>query len=331
MIASAALLLGTFACKKNETTPHPQPQGLEASAPTNEVKQKMYDLSPELITVAVRNFKGHNTSLHSSNQNINQRVTSVDVHADSSIWILEAALNFNFDKIPSGSETSCDSASYEINYVNNNVTAADLTNTYNYFNQYISQKTSGTDKVKVIDITAYFNNTKITYVANITLFPDLAQKTTGLCDPYRSTYTANWSNSWMTTYSCYSGGNDGPNSCAAKLNCNIAIGSCPGFYWANVVTVKLGDFGNVWTGLYYSPNKPTVCSEPLMYGSDINNRVTLSQGYAASNLPSSPSGMHIASYGVFGRVMPGSVPYTHTMWWGLNLTYGTYACGSTPD
>ena len=66
IIASAALLLGTFACKKNETTLPLQHQELEANTSVNEIKQKMYDLPAEVITEVVRNFKGINAT-HSTN------------------------------------------------------------------------------------------------------------------------------------------------------------------------------------------------------------------------------------------------------------------------
>jgi hypothetical protein len=329
IIASAALLLGTFACKKNETSSPLKQQSIEANPPANEVKQKMYDLPAEVITEAVRNFKGINT-LHTSNESSNQRISSFDVQSDSSIWILEAALNYDFDEIPVGSETSNDSCAYETNCSNNIVASSDLTAAYNYFNQYINQKTSGTDKVKIIDITAYLNNSKITYVANITYFSDLAQRTEGLCDPYRSSYQANWSNAWMTTYNCtFNSSNDGPTACKAKLNCNIAIGGCSGFYWANVTTVQLGT--SYWTGLYSYSNVPSVCNQSLLSGTDINSRVTWTQGYGAANVPSSPSGMHVAGYNVIGRCFPGAVPYTFNIWWQLDITYGTYGCGGTPD
>ncbi len=306
-----------------------QPQGLEANTPANEVKQKMYDLSPELTTETVKKFKGVNT-LQSSSQNTNQRVASVDVRADSSIWILEAALNYDFDKIPNGSETFNDSCSYEVDYINNNVTAADLTNAYNYFNQYIGQKTNGADKVKVIDITAYFNNTKITYVANITLFPDLAQKITGLCDAYRATYSANWSNYWVNQYGGCSTGttNDGPTNCESKANCYVAI-TCPGFYWSNVTTLNLIGAPYSSSSLFYS-HSSNYCQ--TISGTTLNNYVSACISLGASNIPSSPANMHVASHNVIDNVtLDQQNMWLLYFWWDLDVTYGTYNCSGEND
>lgn len=289
----------------------------------------MYDLPTEEITKSVLAFKEQN-KIHSNSSSLKSG-NSQKIAIDSSLFIIEAALNYDFDETSSNSEVIHDSCSFEINHANGDVLTSDLIQAYNYFSQYINSKTNILTQVKIIDITAQFINNKIRYIADINLFIKSGQKFIDFCAPYDNSYTANWSNSIMSTYSCYTGGNDGPNSCAFKLNCDIPIGSCPGFYWANVVTVKLGDYGNVWSGLYYSPNKPSVCYEPLLYGGDINNKVLLCKSYANSYLPSSPAGMHIAGYGVFGRVMPGSYYATLTMWWGLNITYGTYGCGSLPN
>jgi hypothetical protein len=290
MIASAALLLGTFACKKNETTPL-QNQGLEVNVPANEVKQKMYDLPTEVITEAVRNFKGINT-LHTSNQSNTQRISSSTVQADSSIWILEAALNYDFDKIPVGSETSHDSCGYETNCSNNVINSSDLTAAYNYFNHYINQKTSGTDKVKIIDITAYLNNSKITYVANITYFPDLSQRTEGVCDPYSSGYTAYWSNYYAhTVYGCATG-NDGPTKTEFRANCTVAISGCNGFYWANVSTLSFHTTPNSSSTLFYC-HCTNYCNARTPRGYPRSNRIYLGTRRCSTRSAAIESWIHI--------------------------------------
>lgn len=289
------------------------------------MKQKLYDLPIEVITEVVRSFKGINT-LNSSNQFSAQRISSIDVQADSSIWILEAALNYDFDNIPVGSEISRDSCVYKINCSNNVVNSSDLTAAYNYFCQYINQKTSGTDKVKIIDITAYLNNSNITYVANITYFPDLAQRAEGLCDPYTSGYTAYWSNYYAhTVYGC-TNGNDGPTKVQFRANCNVSINSCNGFYWANVTTLSFYNTPNSYSTLFYC-HCANYCT--TLSGTNLNTYVTACTTIATANIPSTPSGMHIAGYDVIDKMdLDQQNMFLLYFWWQLDVTYGTYVCGS---
>lgn len=326
MIASAILLLGTFACKKNETPPPVQQQGIDpnATVQTNEIKQKMYDLPTEVITEAVKNFKRVNNS-NTANNSV-KRISFSDIQIDSSIFILEATLNYDFDKIPTGSETSQDSCSFEINCTNNSVSSTDLTVAYNYISQYINQKSSGINKVKIIDITAFLTNSKIKYVANITYFPDLAQRTDGLCDPYASGYTAYWSNYYAhTVYGC-TAGNDGPTNVEFNANCTVAISGCNGFYWANVTTLNFFTTPDPLSTLFYC-HCSNYCT--TLSGTNLNTYVNACTSIGSANVPSSPSGMHIAGYDVIDKMALDN--FNNTLlyfWWQLNVTYGTYGCGS---
>ena len=119
--------------------------------------------------------------------------------------------------------------------------------------------------------------------------------------------------------------------CNARLNCSpftCGNGSNPSY--SNVVAVTIGSNSGTTNPFYIdNPIDGTApCNTKYLTASQLNANVTLAQSYAASNLPSSPSGMIVSNYTFYN--MPG-YPYSWTYsimagYWLLRITYGVPNC-----
>ncbi len=339
IIASAALLLGSFACKKNETSPL-QNQGLEASAPTNEVKQKMFTLSSDETIDFIKHLKNQfvtNSKQQKTVQNVGSFAT------DSSLWVIEALLNYDFDNANDPEPIGGDSLTFDIIIENENVVAnSEITNAYDYFSSQINAHLTSNpnERVKIIDVTATGNTNILNVKANVIYTANNSgQKVSSSpCDPIA--VQGHWSGGASGYgYICTSipGSQRGPNMCNRRLNCSYPV--CPNGYsptYSNVTTITIGTNNGTYNPFHYYYGLPGTapCNTEYLTASHLNSNVSLAQSYAASNLPSSPTGMVTTNYNFYNSIgFPINGNYSIMAgYWQLRITYGLPACGGgLPD
>jgi hypothetical protein len=340
IIAAVILLFGSMACKKNETSSPQQNQGIEASA-SNEVKQKMYDLTPEETTIYIKNLKNQ----FKSTSQLKSLGINGSIEKDSALWEIEALLNYTFDRSEREDNSYIDSIGYSINLnIANAVDYSELNNAYNYFANQIANHLSinPLNKVKLVDIIAFENANTLIVTANIIYTIDNNSNhrvNTNPCDPITGTsHWASATNTGAMTWPCTSiPGPHAPELCNIRLNnCSqYACGNGTAPYFTNVITLLFGTTSgtsNPWH--YHSPlNSSAPCDNEYLSASQMNANVTSAQSFAASNIPASPTGMVITNYrfhNMFGW------PYTwsnsiYAGYWLLDVTYGKRNCGSMPD
>jgi hypothetical protein len=253
--ASTLLLFAVMACNKTKFN---QPQTI-VNSNTHDgvegVKQKMYNLTPEQIKSTINFLTAANSPDPNSSKNL---------LTDSSLWVLEAALNYNFDRNPKDHEVSIESMEYSAPLILMNgsllVSPSDLKKVYDKFKASVTQLCSGPKKVKVIDITAKIAAGQINYKGNVVLYTDA--KIPSNCLPF-TTETAAWSTPYMGTgFSCPPTSlPHGPTMVMNKLNnaCPAYDPGCPGggpfgWYWVNVGNSPLFDGYNFNTPSTWFPS-----------------------------------------------------------------------------
>jgi hypothetical protein len=326
IIASAALMLGTFGCQKNETTPPLKNQGIEANQSSNIVNQKMFEMTTEQTSLFVKTLK---SKLSSTQSRLSQY--SVSTTKDTALWEIEALLNSDFDK--SQITTPSDSETLECTLTINNTNGVDfteITNAYtslsNQINQHLS--TNINDKVKLIDITATESDNFIYVKAYVIYTTDNSNHKTNTnpCSSITiSGHFASAPGSSGALVTCSTEPNHGPSMCNTRLNCSQLTCDVSGYY-TNIVTISDGVNSN--SNPYYSQTPITTsCDAYYLSAYNLNSNVTKAQVYGASNLPTSPTGMSIINYNFLcqmGPAYPGAVAYRG--YWQLKVTYGVLVC-----
>ena len=337
IIASAALMFGTFACKKNETTPPLQNQGIETNPSTNEVVQKMYDIDTEHTTEIIKKFK----SKFLTSNNFRNTENSNSLALDSSIWLLEAALNYDFD-FPKTIEIGYkDSLKYRVSTISNSVISSDFGTTYIALANLLSQKINSTTKIQVIDITAKNEGDSILYFCDITLFHTTnGQKIATPCDPFTSEIAS--PSLYPTTSGAYSNfflncsGNptlDGPSQVEIKLN-SCSFPSCSnGYYYTNVVSRQFWGYQYpqyLYNKTIYSYSDYCLNANKQITATDLNRFKNGSNYLATTYKPTSPAGLSIInSYDILLEIDGQICCYwPHYVTWKLVVQYGTLNCNS---
>ncbi len=341
IIASAALLLGTFACKKNETSPPIQQQGLEAnsSAATDEVKQKTYELDSEHTTELIKKFKGQFTNVSNvSKSNSNGNTLALD----SSIWLLEAALNYDFDSPKTIEVGYNDSLKFTTPISNSTINGADFANVYSALVNLLSQKINVTTKIQVIDVSAKVDEGNIIYSLDITMFHTMnGQKVATPCDPFTSetaspskfaTVIPSYANAFL---SC--SGNptlDGPSQIELKLN-SCSFPACSnGYYYTNITSVTRDPFNTsaYQAYLYYrsiaSAGDYCINANKILTAAQLNQYKSGCNTIAYANRPSSPAGLQILNTYDLSLEITSQICcfWPNIAYWKLKIQYGTLNC-----
>lgn len=336
---STLLLLMAMSCNKSGVKPELEDQNSKNGV---EVKQKMYNLSHGQIKSSISFLTETDNPNQSGSKNF---MPDADLAPDSSIWILEAALNYHFDKSPEDHDVYIDSVEFSapLTFLNGvpSVSAADFFTVYNQFKADITQKSTGPQKVKIIDITATIKKSQIIYKGTVVLYIGTVKSN---CAPF-TTETAAWSQSFMGIgYSCPPTTlPDGPTLVANKLNNCPAydpgcIGGGPhGWYWINVSYSPWFDGYNsnnfsTWfpsaTGrLFYTwKNSALVACNGIsvvLSAGFLNQYVSGCKTLAASTLP---VGFFVANYYVGAYWNPINAGTWQEGGWRMQATYAMPVC-----
>ena len=314
-----AISLSFAACNKTCPPPTVNYNTEDKDITSSEIKQKLYSLTSKECNTVIKSFKEFTREM-----SMQSKIESSTIAADSSIWLLAAALNYDFDKQPNSNITSVDSCGYKVSNSNNSVSSSEFINAYTYFFNHINQKITSQNKVKVIDISAYNSGAKIIYTASIVFFTDLnSQKIASPCDPY-TTETAKWSTTYWSSSLCGTGStsNDGPTLVEAKLNCTAYDPGCGSWYWTSITTVGLGNVNGAYSpNLFYVGSTMTPCN--IFNASQLNTYISNCQAYGVSYLPG--SNYILINY----DVKPGVIwlgGFSYKIWWDLDIKYGIPQC-----
>lgn len=279
------------------------------SSSLHELQQKLYNITTEECNKVIKSFKEFTkvTIMHG-------KIESSTIPADSSIWLIEAALNFDFDQ-PGNGESILDSCGYEVALSDsNNILSNQLANAYTYFYSYVNQSINSQKQVKVIDITGYSNGNKLILSAYIKYHSNsTVNKIMGPCDLYTSGSAA-----WNPC-----GSPNAINWAEVKLNCTAYNPGCPGsWYWTSITSTFINNQNGTYSSsLYYVASIMNTC--PWLYYTTINQYIMGCRNLGTSN---HPGGSYILiDYDIaWGLIWLGGSSYKQ--WWDLTIRYGIPQC-----
>lgn len=321
LFKTTTIILFLFvACNKKEINIQNINKSHEIQDKVESIDQKMYNVSPEQINASINLLNSINNSNNAKNF-----MPESDLAPDSSIWVLEAALNYHFDKAPDDHDVLLDTCEFStqitsvplpdgtMSYI---VNASDFINIYHQFISAITQKATGPKKVKVIDITATidFANNSINYKADIVFYIGSSIPN---CVPFPTGSSVKFSSYFYSMFACgNSTAPDGPTEVTKRLN------NCQGFeplcgqsyYWVNVskrIFYKAACFGPTTPPQHFLPYQATnLCNSGLLYnwynntsgsacsiypGNYVNSQVAALTSVAVSNIPITPVGLTVAN------------------------------------
>ncbi len=287
------------------------------------MQQKIFDLSPEQTTAYIKLMKTK-VLTPKNNSTFKTTQTTGQTTKDSALWVLEAMLNYDYDKATSPYQTGLDTTDFNLTTINNNyLSYSDLNNAYVFVAAKINTHLTANvnDKVKVVDVkatqTAGVINVKfeIIYTTN----DELGFKTTASpCDPI--TVSAGWrappNNLCVTPFY-------GAILCNKTLNCSQPNYNCTyGVYFTNVLTV-LVDNRNGDQGFYYQ-NPVVNCA--IIQPSDLNYYVSRAKISAIFNKPTTPTNLNILNYRFQDIVNSFPGQFWAIGYWNLYVKYGVPNC-----
>jgi hypothetical protein len=314
-----------------------QNQGLEANQPTNEVVQKLYDLNYSQTNAVVTSFKNQfNTSVYNKSAS-NQTVLALD----SSIWILEAALNSDFDSDKGDNDVFHDSLTIEAPINNNSILAEDIGASYLTLKSLISQKKSTNKGIELIDVNGRIDNNTIIYTLDIVFYNISSSHKTSFtfaCDPFYTEIAAPSTQSPVAPniynhFLACSGipALDAPSIIKSKLNgCGITL--CPFGYYTNVVDKYFSGYTYPSALYIRNPLLPSdFCLTPnLIIGTaQLNTYRTNIKNLATFNIPTSPANMSVRNYDITYQedfTLCGCSNQTFQPLWNLKVKYAVLVC-----
>lgn len=288
----------------------------------------MYSLSEEQTKKIIKDFKSSTETQNAYRITTNTGVLS----SDSSIWLLEATLNYNFDTNPENTQTFNDTCTFSINNENPSVVNEnDFISAYNYFNSFFNQNFNSDKKIKVIDLSAFYDNGTLKYVAYYTFFISNSNgyRTTSSCDPI--TIQGHFANALgIPGIQCASETNHGPQMCNARLNCTSMTCATGSLFYTNVTTVTQGSNDPANQYFYHMPYAGD-CEAVYLTASKLNSNVTSAQNAGVVNKPTSPTGMVVSNYAFNCNL--GIYPNSQIWiaYWQLKITYGVPNCSAPND
>lgn len=320
------------------------------------IEQKVYNLSPEETQKVINRFRAG--KLNSTN-NIETRLVEDDVSIDSSIFVLEAALNFDFD-LPNVSNSKEASFSSEftqpISLNNGKVMADDLESVYGELTNVLIQNTTSQVKAKVVDLVAYsVAGNQVVYKIHVVTFN---QSLIGPCNtitvtgsPYKAAFSSGSYVSQLATLPGFNCPGNPINDATALMNADILCSFQPadycavGTYYTNVLSVNTnGNSKYTWNGINYSPNTAPnhlFSSDPLypnqhcgmpykvLTALQINNYLAAGKNELTANIPVTPMGMILASGGykpLSSALNNGGNNNLYKVYWNLQAVYGVKHC-----
>lgn len=339
-----------LSCKKND----PQdPQIISESNKVNKNLKKIfpssYQLNPEQTTSIIKAFKLKATE----NNLIQNRLIDADsVSLDSSVWVLEAALNYDFDYVfDENYETSIDTIdiSIALNDESFKVHSDDLEDVYNDLHSSIEGIINDSIKVLVVDVEGYIyvpgESTAMYQISIVTLNSNKINP----CSDFSGVTASPW-------LSLYSGpalncsGNptlDGPQALNGKMNCvSYNPGNCGyDYYYTNVVNVVWlpntsgvpGVGTNNYPNALYSTQSlqtnAALCQNyQSISTSQLNTYKSNCNSLVSSAIPGTPANMKIIhKYLTPHQDLCVCIPTARSVYWKLQAKYGTVTCFTRED
>lgn len=343
IILPALTLLFFAQCQKEKNSAAPTTlKTSNVSAKT--VNQKMYDLSFEKTDNLVKAFKAQ----ANPQNNTKQLTSNLTLALDSSIWLLEAALNSDFDEDAENNSVLSDSLVINIPIgTNGTVGQEDFNTAYLALKASVTPYKTSAKGVKLIDATAtQLDATTLKYRLDITYFNKAtaasALRFINPCDQF-NTQTASPSKSPALPYSAYnhflgcsvtSSLLDGPTIIKDRLNgCGISL--CMFGYFTNVTTTTFIGNPNLASTLYYrgflSISDFCLTQNSTIGTATLNQYRNNIKNLAIANIPASPSGMIIRNYDIKyfeDFTLCGGCPsgQVYSPRWDLFVTYAKPVC-----
>jgi hypothetical protein len=320
------LLLRLSQHVKREIVPPPPLCNLNASKPEELgdkrlLPQKTIEITTDQALKLIKDFK---SGMSSQNNQISQGklIEADSVSLDSSIFVVEAALNYDFDYnnadtafnvlLPDTSEFTI-----PITRANQKVNSDDLEGVYLQLYQHIESLVSGRTKVKVVDMEAYISGNQVYYRAVI----------------IRNYY-------WMTVKDCmnlvqseYPDDFCFPSSATSVigyklLNCRFL--PCPYSWYFNVSSLYISNVNNssTYSGILYynspinfSSGGSNWCDYTLLTTSQLNSYVNNIENYVNSV---KPLGKSVANIDLHSYKSPNtSIGWSYvTVYWYMTMYFG---------
>lgn len=279
----------------------------------------MLEIKTEQAMKLIENFK---TGIKPQNNALSQeRLVEADsIQLDSSIFIVEATLNYDFDY--NDADTSfntllADTSEFTIPITKQNlkVNSDDLEGAYLQLHQYIESLIGDRVRVSVIDLEAFVSNNQVYYRAVI--IRNYYWQTVKDCTPFQQSEYAD--------EVCHA------NSAVSKieyklLNCNYV--PCPSTWYSNVTSFGINNYSNLSTLnniLYF--NSPLTnanqnfCDYTMLSINQLNSYVTNIYNYLNGV---KPVGSNVVSLDLWSLVSPNNPigPTYAWSYWGINVTFG---------
>jgi hypothetical protein len=281
--------------------------------------QKILQISTDQAIKLIDNFKAGIDS--ENNQLSQQKLISQDsVQLDTSIYVMEAALNYDFDYSVSDTAFNAlapDTSEFTIPISRSNlkVSSNDVEGAYLQLYQYIESTVSGRTKVKVIDLDAYISGNQVYYRAKViknyywVILKD--------CTPFQQGEFAD--------EVCHI------PSAVTKIEykllcCNYL--PCPSTWYSNVTSLGISNYSNstaLTNILYYNGplynGSQNYCDYTVLSISQLNSYVSNIYNYISTI---KPVGSSVASLDLWSLTHPNSQNnyYYANAYWGLNITFG---------
>jgi hypothetical protein len=318
----SALVMLTFAsCQKESLPGYAGSKSNRLSKHAGKkIEQKFIDLSDKQSHDLINRFKISATS------RLGQPGTSLPI--DTAIYVLEAALNNDFDwdlhtgkeVLPLDSIVYC-CVGFGSDATSPMISSSDLENAYTTISAYVSSRVTHLVKVRVIDIQAAYSadGAGIEFKAMIIL---IANNLPNPCTPFAAGVTASQAKADYTTVFCTTPVLDGPPLVKQKLNCTVLNHSCRGYY-SNVITISPSPGG--W--FYFSCPWANRCNPTTstLNGTTLNSRRSTLMSSAIANKPATSE---IISQNVtgFATSVLCACPNDWFHVWYHDVTYGKWNC-----
>ena len=318
----------------------------EQSSKRLEIEQSIYNLSPEQTTRIVKSFKA------GIKNNISSRLIEADSLAlDSSIFVIEAALNYDYDYVKNDNyENSFKTIerSIAVSVNGEKVSSNDIEELYNNFKSAIDSTISDSIKVQVIDMQVYsdvsnpvnpvfYFSASLSYIKLLYITP--CGPITLAASPWRSKYLFFGCSSTPIT--------DGPKILNQRLSCGFYTNCNNDYYFTNVTSqlwtanpfvsspnpypgalfATIG-IGNAFGLLVTSPNTE-ICGTSVISAAQMN---TFRNGCNALANGAIPAGMITLTKKVTAKeIVCSCIPPASAIYWELTVTYGKVNCGVRTD
>ncbi|MCU0359753.1 MAG: hypothetical protein MUF75_03385 [Bacteroidia bacterium] len=326
-----------LSCRKDSLNTRVHPVG---RTNLKQILQKDYNIGSNEVDEVIKSFKSKFNANTNSMQN--RLIEADSVSLDSAIWVLEAALNYDFDvPFDENYETFEDSIeiAVAINDESLKLHSDDLENLYLDFTDSIMNSINDSIKIKLVDVTGYLYvpGSSVALIRVFTSF--MNTNVTRPCSGI-TTYSSPNKLFFNGTLGCSGVPSiDAPNFITSILNCSSYIGNCSNggeIYYINVNTYNPPYTYALSNALFYASAPLTGmlshCNQsyanPGLSATTVNNYITNIQSLISNNLPSGKQYYH---GNVSCMTTWNSFNSNWIVKWDLKAKYGVPTCRTPID